>query len=309
MAFCSPSGEKNFEKDNTCFSQTALERLVKNWNDTHPTNKISKKKDGAKLSKKDLWKELNKRMSSQCNGSGKEFCWVDKLGAAKKDPLVTKELRPVKPNEWYKKPYAWLSNYDIEAVMEQYQDDDSFKYQFLGVYPIDFEAKDAFGNCLFTEICHINIANLYKKGIRYIGLITNLDKHDQSGSHWTSLFACIDPSKSCFGAYYYDSVSRQPPPEIANFMEKIKKQSLTLVKGTTREFRIDYNENKHQYGNSECGVFSMAYQIRWLDKLKKNPNITFEQIEKIKTNDAKIHKLRNVLFRPNTTALKKKTAT
>ena len=92
-------------------------------------------------------------------------------------------------------------------------------------------------------------------------------------------------------------------------MEKIKKQSLAIVKGSTREFRIDYNEIKHQYGNSECGVFSMAYQIRWLDKLKKNPNITFEQIEKIKTNDAKIHKLRNVLFRPNTTALKKKTAT
>jgi len=307
MAFCSPIGEKNFEKDNTCFSQAALERLIKIWNDLYPSNKIMKIKGGVKLSKKELWKEMNKRMSSQCKGAGKEFCWVDKLDGAKKDPEIVKTLRPVKPSEWYKKPYAWLSNYDIEAVMNQYQEDQSFKYQFLGVYPIDFAATDSFGECLFKEMCHVNIATLYKKGIQYIGLITNLDKHDQSGSHWTSLFACIDPEKPCFGAYYYDSVSRTPPPEVGTFMKKLKTQAEKIANENkiSREFRTDYNENRHQYGDSECGVFSMAYQIRWLDKLKKKPGITFEEIEKIKTNDSKIHKLRNVLFRPNTTALKK----
>jgi hypothetical protein len=307
MAFCSPIGEKNFEKDNTCFSQAALERLISIWNRLYLSNKIMKMKDGKKLSKKELWKEMNKRMSSQCKGSGKEFCWVDKLEGAKKDPEIIKTLRPVKPSEWYKKPYAWLSNYDIEAVMQQYQDDPSFKYQFLGVFPIDFQATDSFGVCLFKEICNINISHLYKKGIHYVGLITNLDKHDQSGSHWTSLFACIDPEKPSFGAYYYDSVSRNPPQEIDTFMKKLKKQAegIAAEKKITRPFRTDYNENRHQYGDSECGVFSMAYQIRWLDKLKKKPTITFEEIEKVKTNDSKIHKLRNVLFRPNTTALKK----
>jgi hypothetical protein len=307
MAYCSPIGEKNFEKDNTCFSQAALERLISIWNRLYPSNKIVKMRDGKKLSKKELWKEMNKRMSSQCKGSGKEFCWVDKLEGAKKDPEIIKTLRPVKPSEWYKKPYAWLSNYDIEAVMQQYQDDPSFKYQFLGVFPIDFQATDSFGVCLFKEICNINISHLYKKGIHYIGLITNLDKHDQSGSHWTSLFACIDPEKPSFGAYYYDSVSRNPPQEIDTFMKKLKKQAegIAAEKKITRPFRTDYNENRHQYGDSECGVFSMAYQIRWLDKLKKKPTITFEEIEKVKTNDSKIHKLRNVLFRPNTTALKK----
>jgi hypothetical protein len=303
MAFCSPIGEKNFEKDNTCFSQSALNRLVKIWNTLYPTNKIQ---GGSKKSKRELWKELNKRMSSHCNGSGKEYCWVDKLHGAKKDPEIARSLRPVKPSEWYKKPNAWLSNYDIEAVMEQYQEDDSFKYQFLGVYPIDFEGKDAFGECLFKEICNLHISKLYENGIRYIGLITNLDKHDQSGSHWTSLFACIDPEKPCFGAYYYDSVSREPPPEIDAFMKKLQSQAKMIAakKKIDKEFKLDYNENRHQYGNNECGVFSMAYQIRWLDKLKKNPNMTFAQIEKFKTNDEKIHKLRSELFRPNETAIK-----
>lgn len=304
MAYCSPLGEKNLEKDGTCFSHAALDRLVKIWNHLYPANKI---KGGNKKPKKELWHELNKRMSSHCNGEGKESCWVDKLDGAKKDNEILKLLRPVKPSEWYKKPYAWLSNYDIEEVMEQYQEDPSFKYQFLGVYPIDFEGKDEFGECLFKEICNLHISKLYDSGIRYIGLITNLDKHNQSGSHWTSLFACIDPEKPAFGAYYYDSVSRTPPPEIEAFMKKLESQAkiISAKKKIDREFKLDYNENRHQFGNSECGVFSMAYQIRWLDKLKKNPNMTFEQIEKFKTNDAKIHKLRDCLFRPNGNVIKK----
>jgi hypothetical protein len=303
MAYCSPIGEKHYDKDKSCFSQAALYRLVKVWNDTYPAHKIV---GIHKKSKKEIWNELNKRMSSHCTGNGKESCWVDKLAAAKKDPEVVKMLRPVKPTEWYKKPYAWLSNYDIEAVMEQYQEDPSYEYQFLGVYPIDFEGKDTFGQCLFKEFCALNIVKLADKGIKFVGLITNLDKHDQSGSHWTSLFACIDPEKPCFGAYYYDSVSRTPPPEITQFMNKLKTQALDIAtrKNINKEFRIDYNENRHQYGNSECGVFSMSYQIRWLDRLHKKPKTVFEDIEKVKLNDTKIHKLRNILFRPNSSVKK-----
>lgn len=302
MAYCSPIGETNFEKDKTCFSHSAIVRLVKLWNKLNNDNQI---KGVFSKSKRELWKELNKCMSKHCK-DGEEHCWVQKLQGANKDPEIAGAIKPTKPSEWYKKPYTWLSNYDIEEVMEQYQDDPSFKYQFLGVYPIDFEAKDEFGECLFKEICNIHIAKLYNEGIRYIGLITNLDKHNQSGSHWTSLFACIDPEKPCFGAYYYDSVSRTPPPEIDAFMKKLQSQAkiITSKKHINREFKLDYNENRHQFGNSECGVFSMAYQIRWLDKLKKNPNMTFQQIEKFKTNDAEIHKKRGEFYAPNVTALK-----
>ena len=304
MAFCSPIGEKNYKKDGTCFSHAALIRLAKIWNSTHSTSTNIIKNVMGK-SKRELWKELNKCMSPHCK-DGQEFCWIQKLQGARKDPEIAGAIKPIKPSEWYKKKYTWLSNYDIEEVMEQYQDDPSFNYQFLGVYPIDFEAKDEFNKCLFEEICHLNIAKLYEKGIHYIGLITNLDKHNQSGSHWTSLFACIDPEKPCFGAYYYDSVSRKPPPEIDAFMQKLQSQAnvITSKKRLNREFKLDYNENRHQFGNSECGVFSMAYQIRWLDKLKKNPNITFKQIEKFKTNDEKIWNERNNYYAPNITALK-----
>jgi len=60
---------------------------------------------------------------------------------------------------------------------------------------------------------------------------------------------------------------------------------------------IDFNKNKHQYKNTECGVFSMVFQIRWLRKLVKNPDTVFEDVVGIKMNDDDIHQIRDVVFR------------
>ena len=305
MSFCSPSHEKVYERDSTCFTKEALIRLVQAWNDANPDDAI---KGAERASKKKLWGDLNKKMFRVCKGSGREWCWVDKLAKAKSSPEVAKSLRPARPREWYKKPYAWLSNFDIEAVMRQYQDDKQNRFRFLGVYPLDFAAKDMFGSCLFREICSLDISKLARgrNGVKYIGMITNLDYHDEDGSHWTSLFACIDPKSPCFGAYYYDSVAPSvPPKEITQFMQHLKAQGEALAKETPGAeravFRIDYNKKRHQYGNSECGLFSMAYQIRWLDKLQKNPETTrFEEVVDVNLKDEHVHQLRKILFRPNT---------
>lgn len=294
-----------FEKDKTCFTKEALVRLAAAWNEAHPETIIAK---ADTLSKKKLWQQLNSRMFKICKGSGREWCWVDKLQKAKSSPEVAKSLRPARPREWYKKPYAWLSNFDIEAVMRQYQDDKLNHFKFLGVYPLDFAAKDFFGTCLFQEICALDIAKIAKSRnkVKYIGMVTNLDYHHQDGSHWTALFACIDPKSPCFGAYYYDSVApSKPPAEIANFMNVLKSQAETYAKsvpgGENAVFNINHNRRRHQYGNSECGLFSMAFLIRWIDRMRKRPLETkFADIVDINLGDADVHELRKVLFRPNT---------
>lgn len=293
MAYCAPSTEEIFKKEKTCFDRDALVRLAQAWNTQGTGAKIT---NIPKRSKRDLWRMINERMHGPCGGDGKEWCWVDKLGKEKN------KVRPSMPREWYKKPYTWLSNFDIEAVMKQYQDDKSNHYLFLGVYPIDFAAKTLFGGCLYKEICSLDIAKFARQKYKYIGMITNLDRHDQDGSHWTSLFVCIDPRVPCFGAYYYDSVAREYPPEIAEFIQVLKKQAEAYAAsiGIQREFKHAFNKKQHQYGNSECGVFSMAYQIRWLQTLKKNPSTSFDQIVNIQIRDADVHKLRKQLFRPNT---------
>jgi hypothetical protein len=297
--YCSPSGSDIYKRDKTCFTRAALLRLVESWNSSNPTKQIRSYKN---KNKKDLWNALNDRMSDICKGNDKEVCWVDALQGARPKREVAKSIRPAKPKSWLRNEYTWLTNIDIENVMQQYDisDKPSYKYKFLGVYPIDFEAKSMFGTCLFEEFCKLNIPDLYKQGVRYVGLITNLDKHDQNGSHWTSLFICIDHSLPSFGAYYYDSVASAPPDEISAFIHNVRKQVATMQGVNINKFVITYNRHRHQRGNTECGVFSMAYQLRWLRHLEMDPkNATFDKIvQDNHINDQTVHQLRNTLFRP-----------
>lgn len=300
-AVCSPSSERLYKKDGTCFNREALVKLATIWNKNYASvhGKITRV---ATKTKEQLWDEINKMMTKICKGSGREWCWVDKLGPdARSSAEIMKSVRPMKPREWYKKPYAWLSNYDIQAVMRQYQDDKENSYKFIGVFPLDFAAKTPFNACLYEEICKLDIVQMYQRKTKYVGMITNLDRHDEPGSHWTSLFVCIDPALPSFGAYYYDSTFTNrdtPPREITEFMLLLKQQAAQIAPG--KAFRIDYNRNKHQYKNTECGIFSMIFQIRWLRKLAKNAATVFEDIVGIRMDDDDIHKLRDILFRPNT---------
>jgi hypothetical protein len=296
MEVCSPDArDKNYKKDKSCFDRPALVRMAT----------LMKITNIAKKSKQQLWTDINALMIDKCGGSGREWCWVDAIGPeAKHSTSITKNLRPVKPSEWYKEPHAWLSNRDIEVVMKQYADVKDNHYAFLGVFPIDFHIKDAYGKCMYEEICLLNIETYAKKRIKYIGFITNLDKHDEPGSHWTSTFVCIDKNMPCCGAYYYDSVSRLPPPDVKMFMENVKKK-IDALDGP-HECKLGYSKRREQSGNTECGMFSMIYQLRWLKGLQKNPNALFKDIMSNPLNDKDVHNYRDILFRPNAAVVLKK---
>jgi hypothetical protein len=285
--YCSPQGIKLFKETGTCFTREALVRMVQAWNQTHPDQPI---KNVAKKTKKILWKELNHRMYPLC-GKDTAVCWVNQLNVSNR-PDVEASLRPEMPKEWYKNSHTWLTNWDIENVMNQYQDEKSYNYQFLGVFPIDFGSTDLFGKCLYQEMCSVNMAKLRKRGIQYLGAVFNLDRHDQGGSHWMSLFIVIDESLPSYGAYYSDSVGREPPTEIHHFMHQLSQQGGS-------KFQLGHNKIRQQYGNSECGMFSMAYQIRWLEQLKKNSKTTFKDIIARKMHDDDVNALRFALFRPS----------
>jgi hypothetical protein len=296
---CSPIARQSRKANKGCFDFKAKLRLRKVWNEQHPENPIS-----GNLSESALWDALDTRMKTTCKGSGREWCWVDKLGtAAKSAPEVARRILPEKPVQWYKDKHTWLSNYDIQKVMRQYEDDPSNHYKFLGVFSIDFATQDKFGRCVVDEVCSQDVFQFYKpnnsKQIKFVGFITNLDKHDEPGSHWTSMFVCIDPTMPCFGAYYYDSVSSKPPKEMDLYMKKLKLQAAQL---TTVPFKLEYNNKRDQFGNSECGVFSIMYQLRWLEALKSNSATTFKDIIKVKLTDDQMTRYRDMLFRPNANA-------
>jgi hypothetical protein len=292
--------------------------LIDTWNKYKP-DKIKYKKTDA-IAKLSLL--LNEKIKPVCDDK-QYWCWTGAIARFANDTkakeiikmIEKEELRPEMPVEWYANGKEWLSNYDIEDVMMQYDKGRQYKYAFLGVYPIDFSEEDKFGRCLYSQICSLDVKRYINKKIKYLGLITNLDKHNQNGSHWTSTFIIIDPRNKCYGAHYYDSNAIGIPAYVKKFILNLKKRLLVIY--PNRNFKITFNMTRHQRKNTECGMFSMTHQIRWLNSLLKYKKLNLpdpykdENFLQCITNDKKItddnmNASRKYLYRPNLNYLNKK---
>ena len=284
------------EKGKTIYSQAFLKKLVAFYNKANKHEKI--KSDG------NLFKQLQQKMKKY--GLDKKYWhWpyvIRKMNNTIDTSVITKyekkELIPEKPSAWYSNPRTWLSNYDIHDVMVQYNACKKFKYCFLGVFPIDFSISSTDGTCLYNQFCHFDVKKYCKK-YSFIGFITNLDKHDEPGSHWTSTFIVINPKLKSYGAYYYNSIGISYPSYLSGFLQNIQNQCNEMY--PKHNFVINNNKKQHQYKNTECGVFSMVFQIRWLNKhiVKKNNTSFREILSNPYIDDENMLKLRDHLFRPN----------
>ena len=220
-------------------------------------------------------------------GVNEEHCLLDKapLNDAVKKDLRKQYLRPKRPKQWEKDPDMWLDNYNIANVMKQYEEAFPW-FTFLGVFPIDFSAPDPYRHngviqCLNKEICELNLNTEYNKGKRGIGMIFNLDPHYKGGSHWVGLYINLTNKKKPSVAYF-DSYGYKTPPLIARLMRSFNLQSL--------DCRLEFNERRFQYGNSECGMFSMYFIICMIY------GITFKDFCKDAVNDKFMLDLRKILF-------------
>lgn len=264
---CSPYNNRFINEHLTCFSKKQLLNIV-----SHLDIKFNKNK----TNKDELWQLINKTMLKQDCNHGDEHCWLEKTNK-QFDSHVPKQ-----PTEWKSNPNTWLTNFDILNVMTQYEKKYR-KFKFFGVFPIDFSQKYGAGQCISQELCDLKISKF--KDSDSFGCVFNLDKHNQSGSHWVSVFFNINKNKPNYGFYFYDSVSSKIPKEIYHFGLSIQKQI------NDNHFKIYQNNVQKQFKNSECGMFSLHFLIECLKKKKYNDIIND------KYYDDEVHKLRNKLFR------------
>jgi len=256
---CSPA---NKSKDNTCYSKDQLIKIASSL------NQKKNAKIGLNKSKNALWESIRKKLFPVCTT---EWCWLDHVDTDKEMKEFT--FRPEMPTEWIKNKYEWLSTTDIQEVMVQYEKQyDNFR--FFGPVPVDCP-KD-----IYCELTDLDIQKLKSKGVDYIGVVFNLDRHDQSGSHWVALY--IDIPQSLIT--YYDSTASEPPEYIKYFINMI---GIKLGKHS-----YEYNKKRHQYGGSECGMYSMNFII---ERLKGK---TLKDIESKQITDREVNLLRNYLYRP-----------
>jgi hypothetical protein len=291
---CAPS-KKFYE--GSCFDLNSLIKIANKYNQTHD-DKIN-----VNNNKKTLVKEISEKLSKSCSD---QVCWLrtDLLKSIKDPNIHNDTFRPEGPQ----KKNEWLSTTHINDVLEQYHNkhDD---FLFLGAVPYDFEELSMLG------LNNVNFDDFIKNGKHKLGLVINLDEHDQSGSHWVALYA--DLSKN--NIYFFDSVGKKPGTKIKKFINKItnylykkkyneninvgkimrnikknKKNSqkyVSLLQNKLKEFDIKYNNIQHQFKNSECGVYSMNFIIRLIK------GETFEEITNNITKDDEINKCRESYFR------------
>lgn len=293
------------------YDKKTLLILINAWNDVNSNNKIEYKKgDTIAILSNKLNEKVQPILKTTMNTS---WIWIDviKYMAAKLNKyeiisnlqeIEKKLLRPSQPRDWINNPQEWLSNYDILNVVNQYQSIPALKYKFLGVFSIDFGLKKD-GICLYSTHCNINLAKLLASNkIKYMGFVTNLSKASEPGTHWTSSFFVLDPTLPSYGGYYYDSTASKMPKDLQPVFIDIKKQAEELFK---KDFNIYINNKKHQYGNNACGLFSIAFQVRWVLLLRKNKKtIMKDVIDHPSFTDKKMDILRLKYFRPNILSFK-----
>lgn len=263
--------------EKSCFEKSDLINISRKWNQSNPNNKII---FNMKTTGPQLWNLINDKLKDKCDN---EICWV-KQDFMKSSNLVDdlmENFKPQMPKSWLKNDREWLNTLDILEVMNQYE----VKYpdfEFMGPVPIDFDAKVGFGQCVANELCEINVKNLLKRGKKKIGIVFNLDKHNEPGSHWVALYCDMVKCEIC----YWDSFAVKPEREIVKLINKLKKQCLKNGK----KMKIKVNNVRHQYKNTECGMYCIYFLSSLLD------GKTFESIIKNIIDDNKMNKKRQEFF-------------
>jgi len=196
-------------------------------------------------SMKATWSTIKKRLHTKCR-ENTNACVINSL-----------IQNPDAPESWKKNQKEWLSSIDIDKKEKQFAKVFS-EYYFIGSIPIDFDKKTRTGSCLINSICSENVVDIYKRGFKKVGIVFNTDVSTGPGQHWIALFANIDPDLEFPLITYFDSYSEGPEDEIKVLMYRWKEQmdSSGLYDKPTR---LNYNATRHQYEDSECGMYCLYF--------------------------------------------------
>ena len=266
--------------DESCFSIDAQRKIASKWNATHPNMSIEYDEF---TSGKSLWNSISNAMSAKCDN---EVCWLkqDFIKESSLSQELEKNFKPFMPKKWKSNPREWLNTIDIRDVMNQYEIKHP-DFEFIGPVPMDFDSKVGFGQCVVNELCNIKLASLLEKGKRKLGVIFNLDKHTQPGSHWVAMWAHfpdVGEGKIC----YWDSYGMRPNQEVVVLMNRLESQAKEL----NHPVAININKRRHQYKNTECGVYCIYFLTSFLE------GRTFEDIVENIINDDKMFEKRKDFF-------------
>jgi len=262
----------------SCIDLSVLVEMAKAYNEENPNSKIRLQERLETLNQKNYKKYLLSQFNKKITKCNSQVCWTKQNFINKMDELAKLELlkftfRPEGP----KGQFEWLNTLHLNDVMLQYEKAYP-EFKFLGAVPMDFDKLDDLG------LKDIDIKEYVRDGITKFGIIFNLDEHWQRGSHWVAGY--FDVKKGV--VYYYDSYGIAPEPRVRKLMRRF---ALFSEKEYKLKADAKHNIHRHQFGNSECGMYSLNVILELLE------GRGFREICTENIKDEKVNQLRPIFFR------------
>jgi len=232
----------------------------------------------------DLYQEVSKYLQTYCKGKA-ETCWVVQNFIKKNEYMTEFTHKGVRSKE----KYDWLSNLDIDISLKQVSqftiENKRFKkFHYIGTFAIDFQT--------YLNEPEYDIFEKYKEGFRNFGMVLNLSRRNQPGTHWVAVAITFNDHTNECEFLYFNSSGRGAPPEVKKFKEHVEgkmKKRKHIFKNYTMKFKV--NKITTQWGDSECGV----YCINFLKDIAFGK--TFEQTTSTIIDDETMNSYRDKFFR------------
>lgn len=274
---CAPGVQYN---NGSCIDLDILLLIAKEYNEHNPNDMIVLNRNWGLTDssgyKRYLVCQLTKKLKYKCQDT--QECWLNNLSANRNERLrkMRKRVKTIFPPNGPAGQFTWLNTLNINDVLSMYEDKIN-GFKSLGAVPIDFYEIN------YAGIRDIDFNELYREGIRKIGLVLNLDEHNQPGSHWIALYCEFgEPKVSNTKIYFFDSYGTRPNERVQEYIKKLEEFGKSL--GT--DVIIDYNKKQHQKGGSECGVYCLHFIISMAE------GKDFKEFNRIRIPDSEVNKYR-----------------
>jgi hypothetical protein len=280
---CSP---KNSDNEVSCLDDKLLIKIGNLLNEYHDANiQIN-------TERQQLHDNISEKISemSKC---GSEKCWMTIREIKKRlNPneleLFEHSFKPTMPQEWKKDKNTWLTTTDLWETIKRLMDKHK-EFHSEPPLPVDFNKKRD-NQCISGDLCNIDLNSHLKEGKNKIGIVFNMDEHDEPGSHWTALYTELEPCcRKNPSIYYFDSIGDKAPKEIMELVDKLQDQYKS-IKGINMDFL--YNDIQHQKGTTECGIYCLHFITSMLE------GVEFEKYVNTKINDENMEEFRSIYFIP-----------
>ncbi len=191
--------------------------------------------------------------------------------------ILKENFKPLGP----KMSRDWLSNFDIDDVLEQMKK----KYKEKYFLHIPFQMRDF--EKTGSELSKLDWNAEYSKGFRTFGTVMNTDYSTGRGIHWFAIFGDFLDDSEIFTIEYFNSSGELPLPEVVSWMKKFK-FSLNFEKPVKD---VVVTRIVNQQSSSECGLYSIYYIVSRLH------GVPMKWFEKNRVRDKVMYEFRKYLFR------------